>query len=385
MNFAFWVLLALVAALGFWVAWLLRSLDAARADLAGRRKQVELLREEMDARAARLDRYTAVVAGVSLGIVVFDPKGAVLHANIAAQEFVGARHGAALAESRIHRLVEVALKQNERLREEFEIRSPAPRTLLISVEPICDARWAAAYIEDVTDRRKVDAARTDFVANVSHELKTPLGALALLAETLEDTSDPDARQRLVHRIGEQAARMTRLVDDIMDLSLVEAAGMEPAIVEMHKVLAAAVATVRDIAAASDVELDVVTGDEEIYVDGDERQLVSAVANLLSNAVTYTSVATPPQRVVARVSARDNDAVIEVADSGVGIPAKYQHRIFERFYRVDAARSRETGGTGLGLAIVRHVALNHGGSVELESESGVGSTFRIVLPLGGMDR
>jgi len=328
------------------------------------------------------DRYESIFAGASLGIMVVDPAGTVVEANPIAAELVRSRHGPGVAEAKITTMTRAAVSGQSSLQEEFEFRNPMPRTLRITVKPIEPTKWTVAYVEDVTERRQVDAARTDFVANVSHELKTPLGALALLAETLETTEDPGARSKLIKRIGEQAARMTRLVDDIMDLSLVEAAGIEPGIVQVQKVLAAAAADVRDIAAAAGVELEVLYPEEEIRVLGDQRQLISAVGNLMSNAVAYTAVAAPPHRVVARAFSRGPDAVIEVKDSGIGIPANHRQRIFERFYRVDSARSRETGGTGLGLAIVRHVALNHGGHVELDSESGIGSTFRIVVPASG---
>jgi two-component system sensor histidine kinase SenX3 len=374
-----WLLLLSTIGLTLWVLSLRRRYQANRENLAARDKELGMLRNELDSRSGRLDRYAALVAGAGLGMMVLDPDGVVVQANPAAAEFVRARYGAALAEAKIPVLASAAVAARGRLQEEFDFRTPMPRTYRITAEPIESTEWVIAYVEDVTERRKVDAARTDFVANVSHELKTPLGALALLAETLETAGDPEVRRKLINRIGEQAARMTRLVDDIMDLSLVEASGIEPAVVELHKVLAAAAADVRDIAVAAGVELDVSPGEGDIHVYGDERQLVSAVGNLLSNAVAYTAVAAPPHRVVAKAYRRGPDTVIEVSDTGIGIPAKHQQRIFERFYRVDSARSRETGGTGLGLAIVRHVALNHGGSVEVESESGIGSTFRIVLP------
>lgn len=368
-----------------WLALALRRrLAEARRDLHARRSQVELLRDEVELRTGRLDRITAVLGGARVGIVLTDGAGAVAAANPAAAEFVGARHGAALAETKLRQLVEAARSSAGRVEEEIDVRNPLPRTLHVAAEPIGDSEWVAAYVDDVTERRKVDAARRDFVANVSHELKTPLGALALLAETLETAVEPEVRRKLIARIGEQASRMTRLVDDILDLSLVEAGGMEPAVVDLHKVLAAAAVGVRDIAGAAAVALEVADGDSEVHVYGDERQLVSAAGNLLANAISATAAAVPPHQVTARAFLRDGDAVIEVADTGIGIAAKHQPRIFERFYRVDAARSRETGGTGLGLAIVRHVALNHGGSVEVESEVGVGSTFRVVLPAGGVE-
>ena len=382
MNLASWLLLIVVAGLALWATWLRKRGAADRRQLVEVGRQTELLRDKLQARAERIDRYSAVVAGAGLGIMVIDPLGEVVQSNPAAERLFGVRHGAVLAQSRIVQLAAAAAATGSRLEEEFDIRSPLPRTLTVGAEPLGDSDWVVAYIEDVTERKKVDAARTDFVANVSHELKTPLGALTLLSETLENATDPAQQGKLISRIGEQAARMSRLVDDIMDLSLVEAAQMELAVVDLHKVLAEAAASVRDISAAADVEVSVESEAGTVQLVGDDRQLASAAVNLLSNAVGYTALAAPPRVVAAKAFHRGSDAVIEVTDSGIGIPAKHQQRIFERFYRVDSGRSRETGGTGLGLAIVRHVALNHGGSVEVESESGIGSTFRMVIPAGG---
>lgn len=354
-----------------------RRHDAARATIEELRDQAAGLENSVRATGAKLAQYGEVIAEAGLGILLYDGSGRVLETNRAAAEFVGARHGAALAEARIHQLVGEAVAAAEPRTAELQVRTPHPRVLRVTTSPIDDG--AVAYVEDVSERRQTDAARTDFVANVSHELKTPLGALVLLAETLQTTDDPDVRARLVGRVGEQANRMSRLVDDILDLSMVEASAIEPAIVDLDKVVAEAVAAVRDIAGAAGVEVNVVASGEDVRVRGDQRQLVSAVSNLLSNAIAYTAEAAPPHEVHVRVRRVGASAVIEVEDSGIGIAVPHQKRIFERFYRIDRARSRDTGGTGLGLAIVRHVAINHGGVVEVESESGVGSTFRIVIP------
>lgn len=314
-----------------------------------------------------------------MGILLLDDKDDVVEANQAAREFVGARHGAALAAARIRQLAAEARAGSAPVIAELEVRSPTPRALRVTATPFDG--WVVAYVEDVSERKHVAAARTDFVANVSHELKTPLGALSLLAETLAKAPDSETRARLIARIGDQAARMTQLVDDILDLSVVEAAAFEPAIVDLNKVVSEAAAGVRDLATASGVLLNVALTEEDVKVRGDERQLVSAISNLLANAVAYTADATPPRKAEVKTRLAEGSVLVEVEDTGIGIPVAHQQRIFERFYRVDRARSRETGGTGLGLAIVRHVAINHGGTVEVESESGIGSTFRMTIPLG----
>ena len=374
-----WIPWALVVAL------LLVLLATTRRRLAAARDQVDAARREA-AEAHRLaaqrldeaDRFKTAFHRANLGIVVLDDEGAVIEANRVAQEFVGGRHGAALTEAKIHELAKRARTEGS-VMSEFETRLPAPRSLRVTA--VAGENQTTAFVEDITERRQVDAARTNFVANVSHELKSPLGALALLAETLGSTEDPVVRARLLARLEEQATRMSRLIDDILDLSMVESGGNDVSDVDINRVIATAVAGVREAAVAGGVLVDVDVVPAEITVAGSERQLVSAVSNLMSNAVKYTAEAAPPRQVTARARLAEDQVVIEVEDTGIGIPLPHRQRIFERFYRVDRARSRETGGTGLGLAIVRHVALNHGGSVAVESESGVGSTFRMTIPLG----
>jgi two-component system sensor histidine kinase SenX3 len=235
-----------------------------------------------------------------------------------------------------------------------------------------------AVVDDVTERHQIDAVRRDFVANVSHELRTPIGALAVLADTIADHDDPDVIRRLVLRVGEESRRAARLVDDLLDLTRIEAAGSGAfEDVDLAEVARAAVERVQTVAAerGSSVEVTAAPG---TVVRGERAQLVSAVANLVDNALKYSA---PGAVVQLDVVEEEEAAVIIVRDPGIGIPRRDLERIFERFYRVDRARSRETGGTGLGLAIVRHVAENHGGSVSVESTEGVGSTFTLRLPSG----
>lgn len=375
-----WQSLLLVAAAAV-VGWLMLMLVRAHRDQDASARQLHSVEAQLAAVTKEMRRVEAALNGTRVGLVLIDPAGALHPINsVAAGLMDDRRHAGALISARILALRQAALA-GDAVDEVISIRSPWPRTFSITARRIEDNQWAAIYVDDITARANVDAARSDFVANVSHELKTPLGALALLAETLGGAEDVASRKKLIARIGEQTARMTRLVEDIMDLSLVEAGGTDLAVVNVAEVLDIAGAAVQDIARASGVAVEVLLPDAEVKVLGDERQLISAVSNLLSNAVAYTAVARPPQRVTLRSYVTDTATIVEVADTGIGVPANHISRIFERFYRVDSARSRETGGTGLGLSIVRHVALNHGGSVEVDSESGVGSTFRIVLPLG----
>ncbi len=237
----------------------------------------------------------------------------------------------------------------------------------------------ALVLQDVTEARRVEAVRRDFVANVGHELKTPVGALALLAEAIEGAADdPDAVQRFAGRIAHEADRLGRLVRELIDLSRIQGGEPLPELVpvDVDTVLAEAVDRTRTAARAKELEI-AVGGQSGLVVRGVESQLATAVTNLLANAVAYSAGS---DRIALAARARSGFAEIAVTDSGIGIPRKDRHRVFERFYRVDQSRASSTGGTGLGLAIVKHVASNHGGSVSVWSEEGLGSTFTLRIPL-----
>jgi two-component system sensor histidine kinase SenX3 len=226
----------------------------------------------------------------------------------------------------------------------------------------------------------VEEVRRDFVANVSHELKTPVGALALLAETIEDAADDaEAVRRFAGRMRQEAARLTFLVQDLITLSRIQAAEPvpDPAPVSIDAVVAEALDRCRMKANERGITLASI-GVRGLSVLGEEDLLVTAVRNLLENAVVYSPERT---RVVVCVKKPGDGGVeISVTDQGIGIPERDLERIFERFYRVDPARSRATGGTGLGLAIVKHVTVAHGGRVTVRSVEGAGSTFTLWLPL-----
>jgi two-component system sensor histidine kinase SenX3 len=237
----------------------------------------------------------------------------------------------------------------------------------------------ALVLQDVTEARRVEAVRRDFVANVGHELKTPVGALALLAEAIEGAADdPEAVQRFAARIAHESERLARLVRELIDLSRLQGGDPLPELapVEVDRVLAEAVDRTRMAARAKRLEI-AVGGQSGLVVQGVESQLTTAVTNLLANAVAYS---VGDNRIALAARARSGFAEIAVTDSGIGIPRKDRHRVFERFYRVDQSRASSTGGTGLGLAIVKHVASNHGGSVTVWSEEGLGSTFTLRIPL-----
>ncbi|HVW80815.1 MAG TPA: ATP-binding protein [Mycobacteriales bacterium] len=244
-------------------------------------------------------------------------------------------------------------------------------------EPLPDGE-VALVVDDLTEAKRVESVRRDFVANVGHEIKTPVGALQLLAEAALDAhDDPDAVRRFVGRMQREAQRLSRLVQELLDLSRLQ--GGEP-LPEANEVLVDAVIDEAVDRARLAAEVKAITiargGDPNLVVYGDEAQLAIAVGNLLDNAVAYSGEGT---RVAVGVHRRGDVIEIAVTDQGIGIAEAEQERIFERFYRVDPARSRETGGTGLGLAIVKHTIGNHGGEVAVWSRPGAGTTFTIRLP------
>jgi two-component system, OmpR family, sensor histidine kinase SenX3 len=236
----------------------------------------------------------------------------------------------------------------------------------------------ALVVDDLTESKRVDAVRRDFVANVGHEIKTPVGALQLLAEAaLGANDDPEAVQRFVGRMQREAQRLSRLVQELLDLSRLQGGEPLPAAneVSLDAVIDEAIDRARLATEVKDITI-VRGGDPDLIVYGDESQLATAVGNLLDNAVAYSGEGT---RVAIGVHRRGDAVEIAVTDQGIGIADEEQERIFERFYRVDPARSRATGGTGLGLAIVKHTIGNHGGDVAVWSRPGAGSTFTIRLP------
>ncbi len=415
---------------------------------------------ESSADAIRLRRSLDTL---TQGVVLCDESGTVIYRNGRANALMVSRHGDALAAQAVTELLEDAWREGTAERT-LDLYGPPRRTLQVRARQIDDGRrplGVIALIEDISERRRLEEIRRDFVANVSHELKTPMGALGLLAETLVSEPDAEVAQRLATRIHNEAFRVSRIIDDLLDLSRIEseeAPPREPVLVNL--VMADAIERVRATADQRGIEIVLHEPSPPVAVLGDRRQLVSAMHALLENAVTYsydnskvvvsgtvrrattapspphtgeTAVVPPdPVEAVFTPAALDPDTAapestapestwsgpassttataaqsgegngatqggdgtgapawriedrdtvrLAVQDHGIGIPARDLERIFERFYRVDHGRSRDTGGTGLGLSIVRHVANNHQGWVDVESREGDGSTFSLVLPL-----
>jgi two-component system sensor histidine kinase SenX3 len=334
------------------------------------------------ARSARAEnRLSWALGAIADGVVIFDEQGEIVYRNDPAASFLAARHSDALVEEAITTMASDALRGRGGERE-LELFGPPRRVLSVRAVPLespTRPSGVLVVVEDTSERRRLENVRRDFVANISHELKTPVGALALLAETLLDEKDPEVTRRLAERLASEAFRVGNTIDDLLELSRLEVAtGLATDEVAVAGFVIDATDRVRPAAEQRGIEIEVEPPPARLTVVGDRRQLVSAVTNLLDNAVKYSE---PGSSVDVR--ARTDGAWVDVTvrDHGIGIPRRDLERIFERFYRVDRARSRDTGGTGLGLAIVRHVASNHRGEVRVQSREGVGSTFTLRLPAG----
>ncbi|HUA27687.1 MAG TPA: ATP-binding protein [Streptosporangiaceae bacterium] len=337
--------------------------------------------------AGRLPPGVASVLSVlSSSAVVLDNEDRVLQASAAARAY-GLVRGDELIVKELLALARQVRRDGEIREGEMELATTGLNrhtSFAVRVAPLGAAVGGGGLVlllvEDQTESRRVEEIRRDFVANTSHELKTPVGALALLAETVEDAADdPEAVRRFAGRMRQEASRLTNLVQDMITLSRIQAAEPipDPVPVKLDAVVAEALDRCRMKASARGIEL-TATGTHGLSVLGDEDLLITALRNLLENAVAYSPDKT---RVDVSTELTAGESVeISVVDQGIGIPERDRERIFERFYRVDPARSRATGGTGLGLAIVKHVTAAHGGQVTVESTEGSGSTFTLRLPL-----
>jgi two-component system sensor histidine kinase SenX3 len=333
--------------------------------------------EEQGGEQREFTSIRAALDALPIGVVYVDSDGAVVVRNRMAEHSTGMRHGDILVEEALEQVLRLAVGGADQTRL-LELAGPPPKALVIHAVAV-ESGGTLATITDVTERQRIDAVRTDFVANISHELKTPVGAMSLLAETLADVRDPADVERFAQRIVAEAERLNRTIEDLLELAQIElGAQAERFPLQVAEVVEAAVDRVRATAERSGVTIAVTLDQPDVTVVGNRVQLVSAVGNLVDNAVKYSDVGG-----VVRVSAgrEGNRIVFRVQDSGIGIAPQHLERIFERFYRVDRARSRGTGGVGLGLSIVRHVASNHGGEVNVSSQEGEGSMFELNLPDG----
>jgi len=318
------------------------------------------------------------------GVLLFTPTGDLAYANPTARTLLGRRFNS--ADSVAPLLLREAILEVRETVAENDMHEPATRQFE-TPDAVLEATALAAeppgsvvvVLRDVTQLRSIERLRRDFVANASHELKTPVASILALAETLRTAArhDPDTMTRLLSRLEQEAGRLAALVRDLLELSRLEGGPLTRALVDLNHVVEAEAERARQRAESEGLTLLLDASDGDLVVSGSEADLTLLVHNLLDNAIRYT-----PEggEISVSLSADDGEAHLTVSDTGIGIPARDMHRIFERFYRVDAARSRQTGGTGLGLSIVRNVADAHGGGVVVTSEIGLGSTFTVQLPL-----
>lgn len=330
-------------------------------------------------------RQTAQVAvevleALGTAAVVVDDSNVMVQATTAAEEF-GLQRERTLIELELLGLVDSAKTSKTSQRSEVAINvggRVAKVWVLATAAPIGSGA-VILTLEDRTESRRLDETRRDFVANISHELKTPIGAIGLLAETLQGAiDDPQAVTKFAGSLQREASRLGHIVQEIIELSRLQASNELKNLAEyrLADLIEDALERVRILSDAKKMRL-VADLDESIFIQVSYEQVATAITNLFENAINYSDAGGQIGISLKRV---DDNAEVVITDSGVGIALEDQARIFERFYRVDPSRSRETGGTGLGLAIVKHIAINHGGDISVFSKPGLGSTFTLTLPL-----
>jgi signal transduction histidine kinase len=321
-----------------------------------------------------------ILSAMQEGVLLFGPDGSTRFANSAAERLLGSGPASieALLPLGLQEAAAAALSGEGVTAAEAETGSPT-RVLRGSALPTPDGS-VVLVVSDVTQTRRLEQTRRDFVANASHELKTPAASIQAAAETVRTAAveDPSVVPRFAAQLEREAARLARIVSDLLDLSRLESGSELDEFVAMDAVVRDESERLEDPAAEAGVALDV-DADRVPNVRGSARDLALLVRNLVDNAIRYSH---PGGRVEIGLARHDGEVVLTVADSGLGIPTRELPRIFERFYRVDRARSRETGGTGLGLSIVKHVVENHGGSIDVRSELGRGTRFEVRLPAAG---
>ena len=353
--------------------------------------------EQLERRVRELEfqrnQAQIILESMMEAVVALDADGQVLWLNASAQRLLGLTGDQAagkrltelLRHPELSELVEEALRQRRVAARELHMFSPREQVIRIQAAPCEGGPEHAALVlvaQDVTDIRRLEAMRREFVANVSHELKTPLTSINGLVETLLDGALDDVanNRRFVTLISEEAIRLSRLIDDLLELAQIESKATPLALqpVDLRALIDSVGASLRPQLDARRVTLEVAVPPKTATVRGDPERLRQVVLNLLDNAMKFNK---DGGRITVQATTEGSMVRLAVEDTGIGIPEQDLPRIFERFYRVDKARSRELGGTGLGLAIVKHLVELHGGRVEVRSRPGQGSVFTVTLPTG----
>jgi two-component system, OmpR family, phosphate regulon sensor histidine kinase PhoR len=359
---------------------LARAFNATAARLA---ETIRVLREERD-------REATILGSMVEGVAVISARERVLYSNRAFLQILGLEEQAVedrpLIEVMRHTgllaVIKAALQAEKQESSEIAVGTVRPRSFAVTATPVRagGASGAVLVLHEISELRRLERVRQDFVANVSHEFRTPLTAIQGFAETLLGGAleDPANRQRFVEIIRDHATRLARLTEDLLELSRIEAGELKLEFqpVSVQQLVESCVETARLKAGPKHLALNVAGPERLPPVRGDANRLQEVLQNLLDNAVQYTPSG---GKIEIGATHADRLVVITVTDTGIGIPEAEQSRIFERFYRVDAARSREAGGTGLGLAIARHIVEAHGGRIWVESAVGEGSRFHFSIP------
>ncbi len=337
-------------------------------------------------------KLSAILSSMVEGVVAADRDERVVHMNQASGRMLGVEPERALSQPiwetiRVREVTEViseALRRERVAHRVVRLSGSPDRILDLHASPLQSAggglAGAVLVLDDITQLRRLENVRRDFLGNVSHELKTPVTAIRALVETVLDDPEmkPDTRSNFLVKVRNQAERLSSLVSDLLSLSRLEsesdALDVEP--IDLREPIDASIQSLQTASCAKGISIEIEQPSQPVIVNGDPEALQQAVTNLVDNAIKYSQGKT----VFVRLLGNASEALLEVEDDGVGIDPRHQERVFERFYRVDKARSRELGGTGLGLAIVKHIALAHDGRVSLNSIPGRGSAFQIRLPL-----
>jgi signal transduction histidine kinase len=352
---------------------------SARRSDRERAAEHEQMRARVEASNEARRAADLALASMEEGVLLFGADGATRLANPAVEGHLGVRPASAdaLLPLGLRHLRERAASAQAVLAVEVEIGAPT-RTLRGFAAPAQDGS-VVLVIRDITETRRSEQVRRDFVANASHELKTPAASIQAAAETIRTAAveDPSVIPHFASQLEREAARLSRIVSDLLDLSRLESGSVMEERVALEAIVRDEGERFEGPAAEAGVGLSIEASSvPRVRVRGSARDLALLVRNLVDNAIRYTG---PGGKVQVALTSGDGEVVLAIVDTGLGIPSRDLPRIFERFYRVDRARSRETGGTGLGLSIVKHVAENHGGRVVVTSELGQGTRFEVRLP------
>ena len=362
--------------------------DSSRAEstetqsVLQQRRSLPDLAETVSARSVEATSgLERAVSTLPLGLLVADVSGKIFFRNEFAELGQFDAQESLLLEDKVRELIETALT-GETGEEMDDFWGPPRRSFELRSLPVIVADelvGATVVIEDVTERNRLNQVRRDFVANMSHELRTPVGAISVLAETLMTNTDPAVVARLSERLHRESYRLGNTIEDLLALSRLESGDEgQFELVSVSAIFADATERVAQAAVSHQIELDTELGEGGLTIFGDRGQLSAAIGNLVDNAAKYSEAGS---RIELAARSLGDSVELSVTDHGIGIPEGELERIFERFYRVDPARSRQTGGTGLGLSIVRHVVRNHRGEIHVESREGEGSTFTLRFPQG----